>query len=106
MELFGHLPTPRGLYNFFGPHVLQHGRIEDQISYGLLQPGGLFTELLRLANLVDLQSDVLLLPSIIEGRGIHVEDAADRIADLTLCMMTLKLSGATLKERTVDILNP
>jgi len=40
------------------------------------------------------------LISNIHARGIHAEEAADRIADLALRMMTLKRSGTTLKEET------
>jgi len=38
------------------------------------------------------------LISNIHARGIHVEEAADRITDLAMRMMTLKRSGTTLKE--------
>src|ERR1700691_6170432 len=43
------------------------------------------------------------LISNIHARGIHVEDAADRIADLALRMMTLKRSGTTLKEQAAQL---
>jgi ethanolamine ammonia-lyase small subunit len=43
------------------------------------------------------------LISNIHARGIHVEDAADRIADLALRMMTLKRSGTTLKEQAAGL---
>jgi ethanolamine ammonia-lyase small subunit len=41
--------------------------------------------------------------SNIHARGIHVEDAADRIADLALRMRTLKRSGTTLKEQAAQL---
>jgi ethanolamine ammonia-lyase small subunit len=37
--------------------------------------------------------------SNIHARGNHVEDVADRIADLALRIVTLKRSGTTLKEQ-------
>jgi ethanolamine ammonia-lyase small subunit len=40
------------------------------------------------------------LISNIHARGIHVEEAADRIVDLASRMMKLKRSGTTLKEET------
>jgi ethanolamine ammonia-lyase small subunit len=43
------------------------------------------------------------LISNIHARGIHVEEAADRIADLASRMMTLKRSGTTLKEEAARL---
>jgi ethanolamine ammonia-lyase small subunit len=40
------------------------------------------------------------LISNIHARGVHIEDAADRIMHLASRMMTLKLSGTALKEET------
>jgi ethanolamine ammonia-lyase small subunit len=43
------------------------------------------------------------LISNIHARGIQVEEAADRIADLASRMMTMKRSGSTLKEETARL---
>ena len=43
------------------------------------------------------------LISNIHARGNHVEDVADRIADLALRIVTLKRSGTTLKAQAAQL---
>jgi ethanolamine ammonia-lyase small subunit len=43
------------------------------------------------------------LISNIHARGVHIEDAADRISNMALRMMALKMSGTTVKEEAAPL---
>jgi len=43
------------------------------------------------------------LISNIHARGVHIEDAADRISNMAVRMMALKLSGTTVKEESAPL---